>query len=106
MLDDEIEISLCPVLLAKGIHLRKFFAGIDMHDRKRHAAEEGLARQPDHHVGILAERPQQRDVFQPREGLAKNENTLRFEVIKAVHRYHSATVSSAGKTAAIQNVSF
>src|ERR1700748_1534617 len=44
------------VAIAKRIHLRKFLPGVDMQRRERHAAEECLARQPDHHVGVLAER--------------------------------------------------
>ena len=85
MLDDQIEIPFLRVALAERIHLRKFLAGIDMHHRKRHAAEERLARKPDHHVGIFAERPQQRDLLQPRKRLAENENALRFEIVETVH---------------------
>ena len=58
-----------------------------MQRRKRHAAEEGLARQPDHHVGILAERPQQRELLQPREGFAENVDALGFERVEVIHRW-------------------
>src|ERR1700742_2129360 len=50
---------------AECVHLRKFLAGVDMQRGKRHAAEERLARQPDHHVGIFTERPEQRELLQP-----------------------------------------
>src|ERR1700720_98574 len=50
----------------------KFLAGIDVQSRERHAAEKRLARQPDHHVGIFAERPQQRQLLQPCEGFPEN----------------------------------
>src|SRR6202035_2092092 len=73
------------VAIAKRVHLGKFLAGIDVQRRKRHAAEERLARQPDHHVGILAQRPEQRELLQPREGLAENVDALRFERVEVVH---------------------
>ena len=64
----------------------KFLAGVDVQRRERHAAEEGLARQPDHHVGILPQRPQQRELFQPRERLPQNVDALRLELVEVVHR--------------------
>src|SRR3954471_6557832 len=50
-------VPLLPVMFAEAIHLGKLLAGVDMERRERHAAEERLARQPDHDVGVLAERP-------------------------------------------------
>ena len=85
-LDLEIEIPFPPVVIAERIHLRKFLAGVDMHGGERHAAEEGLARQPDHHVGILPQRPQQRELLQPRERLPENVDALRLELVEMVHR--------------------
>ena len=98
MFDDKVEIPFLRVALAEGIHLGKFLAGIDVHDRKRHTAEEGFMSEPDHHVGILAERPQQRNLFKPGKGFAQDENALRFEVIKTVHRGHSIFDPGASRT--------
>src|SRR6516164_8523487 len=84
-LDQEIELPFDRVAIAKRIHLGKLLAGIDMQSREWYAAEEGLAGEPDHHVGIFAERPQQGEVPQAREGLAENEDALRFELAEAVH---------------------
>ena len=60
-------------------------AGIDMQGGKRHAAEEGFARQPDHHIGVFAERPEQGDLLQPGERLAKDVDALRLELIEVIH---------------------
>ena len=60
---EEVEIPLRRVAVAERVHLRKLLAGVDMHHRKRHAPEERLARDPDHHVGVFAERPEQREPF-------------------------------------------
>ena len=85
------------VAFAERVHLGKFLAGIDVHDREGHAAEEGLAREPDHHVGVFSERPQQRDVLQPRECLAQNVDALRFELVETVHDlFRSCRVSAKG----------
>ena len=89
-LDLEIELPFLAVAIAERVHLGKFLAGVDMQGRERHAAEEGLARQPDHHVGILAERPQQRELLQPREGLPENVDALRLELVEVVHRWAAA----------------
>src|SRR6201990_3340963 len=59
----QVEIPLLAVAITKRVHLREFLAGIDVQRGKRHAAEEGLPRQPDHHVGVLAQRPQQRQLL-------------------------------------------
>ena len=85
-LDPEIEIPFLAVAIAERIHLRKFLAGIDMHGGERHAAEEGLSRQPDHHVGIFPQRPQQREFFQSRERFAQDVDALRLEFVEMVHR--------------------
>ena len=85
-LDLEIELPLLAEAIAERIHLRKFLAGVDVQGREGHAAEEGLARQPDHHVGIFPQRPQQRELFQPCERLAQNVDALRLEFVEMVHR--------------------
>ena len=53
VLDQKIQSPLFRVAVAKVVHLGKFLAGIDVHDRERHAAEERLACEPDHHVRSL-----------------------------------------------------
>ena len=83
--DPEIEIPFLAVAIAKRVHLRKFLAGIDMQGRKRHPPEEGLACQPDHDVGILAQRPQQRQLLQPREGFPENVDALGLERVQMIH---------------------
>src|SRR3984885_11579762 len=85
-LDLQIEAPFLAEGVAKRIHLRKFLAGIDMQGRKRHAAKERLAREPDHDVGIFAERPQQRQLLEPREGFTENVDALRLEGVEVVHR--------------------
>ena len=85
-LDAQVEIPFLAVVIAERVHLRKFLAGVDMQRRERHAAEEGLARQPDHDVGVLAERPQQRELLQPRKSLAENVDALRLQRVEMVHR--------------------
>src|SRR3982074_2344640 len=74
-----------PVAAPNTIHLGKFLAGIDVQCRERHASEEGLARQPDHDIGILAQRPQQRELLQPREGLSENVDALGLEPVQMIH---------------------
>src|ERR1700675_4966921 len=73
------------VAIAKRVHLRKFLAGIDVQCGERNAAEKGLARQPDHHVGILAQRPQQRELLQPRERFPEDVDALGLERVQMVH---------------------
>src|SRR5436853_5559292 len=68
-----------------------------MHYREWHASEERLACQPDHDVGVLAERPQQRDLVESRKSLAENEHALRFEFVETVHRRHSASEPGASR---------
>src|SRR3981189_361649 len=58
----------------KRIHPGKFLAGIDVHGRAGHSAEEGLAREPDHHVGVFAKRPEDGNALEARERFAKDEN--------------------------------
>src|SRR5436305_15318955 len=81
----EIELPFLAVAIAKRVHLRKLLAGVDVQRGKRHVAEEGFARQPDHDVGVFSERPQQRQLFQTRECLAKNIDALRLERVQVVH---------------------
>src|SRR5258707_14963577 len=69
-----------------------------MHGRERQMAEEGLARQPDHHVGVLAERPQQGELLHAGERLAEDEDALGFEFVEAVHRAHSRSEPGASRT--------
>src|SRR5262249_42608946 len=88
-----IELPLMRIAVAKRIHFRKFFSGIDMHDGERHAAEERFACEPDHHIGVFTERPQQRHIAQTRIGLAQNEDTLRFKLIEPIHHGHPAPTS-------------
>src|SRR5215475_6516638 len=46
------------------------------------AAKERLASQPDHHVGVLAQRPQERELSQSRKGFAQNVDALRFKRVE------------------------
>jgi hypothetical protein len=83
-LDQQIELPLFGVALAERIHFRKFLAGIDVHHRAGHVAEEGLARKPDHHVGVFSKRPQDGDALEACERFAKDKNALRFQLVQAV----------------------
>jgi hypothetical protein len=93
VLDHEIEVPLGRVTVAEGVHLGELLAGVDVHDRERDAAEERLAGDPDHHVGILAERPQQRDPLHAGEALAEDEDALRFELVQPIQDTHSSSPS-------------
>ena len=97
-LDDEVEVPFAGVAVAERIHFRKLLAGVHMHDRKRQMAEEGLAREPDHHVGVLAERPQQGELLHAGEGFAEDEDALGFEFVEPVHGAHSRSEPGASRT--------
>ncbi len=56
-----------------------------MHDRERNAAHKGLARQPDHDIAVLAQRPEKRKRAKLAIGFTQNENALRLELIEIVH---------------------
>jgi hypothetical protein len=66
-------------VIAKRVHLGKLLAGIEVQHRKGHVTEEGIVREPNHDIGVLAQRPQQRDAPQSGENLAQDKNALRFE---------------------------
>jgi hypothetical protein len=87
-LDLQVELPCLAVMVAERVHLRKLPTGIDMHRGERDPAEKRLARQPDHHVGILSQRPQQRQLLQPRERLAEDVDALRLQRVEVVHRGH------------------
>src|SRR4030095_4361022 len=82
---DEVEVPFLREAVAELVHLRKLLAGVDMHDRERDVAEERLARQPQHDVGILAQRPQHGDRLQAAEGLAQDVDALVFERVEVAH---------------------
>ena len=105
-LDQQIELPLLGVAVAKRVHLRKFLAGIDVHGGEGHAAEEGLAREPDHHVGIFSERPQEGDPLEARERFAKDENALRFQLVQAIQRASLRPVLAADRWPEAIAVSF
>jgi hypothetical protein len=77
-------LPLLGVAVAKRIHLLKFLAGIDVHGRAGHSAEEGLARKPDHHVGVFSKRPEDGDALEACERFAKDEDALRVQLVQAV----------------------
>ena len=54
-LHQELQIPLLGVALAERVHRLELLAGVDMHDRERHVAEERLAGEPQHDVAVLAE---------------------------------------------------
>ena len=66
-------------------HLRQLVAGVDVNERERHVAEERLARQPQQHGRVLADRPQHAEAFEVPERLAEDENALLFELIEVIH---------------------
>ena len=76
VLDDEIELPFLRVAVAERVDLREFLAGIDVHHRERDVAEERLARQPQHDVAVLAERPQDRELVDLVERLAQDVDAL------------------------------
>jgi hypothetical protein len=52
---------------------------------KRHVTKKRLFREPDHGVGILAERPQHRELLDAVKGLAQDVDAFAFELIEVVH---------------------
>src|SRR3546814_15173250 len=69
----EVELPLRRIAVAELVHLLELLAGVDVHHGEGHMAEEGLARQPAHHVGILAERPQHGQRLAAGIGLTKKD---------------------------------
>ncbi len=94
-LDQEIEIPLDRVAIPEGVHLRKLLAGIHVQRRKRHPPEKRLAGEPDHDVGIFAERPQQGETLETGEALPKDEDALGFELAETIHRAVHRTIHGA-----------
>ncbi len=93
----EIEIPLLRIAVAIGIDLVEFHRGIELHHGKRHAAEECLAREPQHDIGILADRPQHAERLQPVIGFAQDVDALRLELVEMVHRgLHVAVAGRPG----------
>ena len=84
-LDQQLEVPLLAEALAKRIHLLELLAGVDVHDRERHVAEERLAGEPEHDVAVLAERPQDRDPVELGERLAQDVDALGLEAVQVVH---------------------
>ena len=82
---DQIEIPFLRIAVAELVHLRELAPGIDMHDRKRQLAVEGLAGQPDHYVAVLAERPQHAQAGHQGSRLAENVDALAFQPVEMVH---------------------
>ena len=66
-------------------HLGKLVVGVDVDERERHVAEERLARQPQQHGRVLADRPQHAEALEVAEGLAEDVNALLFQLIEVVH---------------------
>jgi hypothetical protein len=83
--DNEVEGPLFHVVITERVHLRKFLASIDMQCGERHAAKKRFPRQPDHDVGVLAERPKQTELTQPGMRLAEDVDALSFEFVQPVH---------------------
>ena len=48
-------------------------------------AQKGLAGQPNHDIGIFAERPKQRDLAELGKGFAQNVDALRLQLVETVH---------------------
>ncbi len=85
LLAQQVELPGGHILVAEGIHFRELLAGVDMHHGKRHPPEERLAGEPDHDVGVLAQRPQHGQPVDAVEGLAQDVDALRFEAVEMVH---------------------
>jgi hypothetical protein len=100
-LDEELEAPLLAVAVAEGVHLAELLAGVDVEHRERHVAEERLARQPQHDVAVLAERPQHGEAVQLGVGLAQHVDALRLKDVQMVHAHHlSASRGSASHAGA------
>jgi hypothetical protein len=80
--DNQRQVPFLGHPVAEFDHLRDLVAGVHMHHRKRHMAEEGLARQPQEDIGVLADGPQHGDLVDAVEGFAKDENALAFQSVQ------------------------
>ena len=62
-------------------HLGKLVGRVDVHDRDRYVAAEGLLDQPEEHVRVLAHGPEHRRPLEAVEGLAHEVDALGFEFV-------------------------
>ena len=85
VLDDQVQLPLLRVAVAERVHLAELLAGVDVHHRERHMAEERLLGQPDHDVAVLAQGPEHGQPVDAVEGLAQDVDALRFELIEMIH---------------------
>src|SRR5215471_4950861 len=72
-----IDIGKAPLAddpVAERIDLGELVAGVEQDDRKGHAAEERLAREPEQRVRVLADRPEHADRLQTVHRLAQDED--------------------------------
>ena len=81
----QVKTPLGHVLIAVGVNLVELHGGIQLHHRKRHMAKKRLARQPDHDVRILANRPQHGQRLRLLIRFAQNIDAVGFQAIKAGH---------------------
>src|SRR5262249_54248929 len=77
--DDEVEPPFAHQAIAVLDHGRDLECRVDVHERKRHVAEERLAREPEQYRRILADAPQHRRTLEPVESLADDVDALALE---------------------------
>ncbi len=80
---DQVEPHFLDHLVAEAVHLLEFPLGVDVHHRERQLArEESLARQVQHHGGILADRVQHDRVVELGGHLADDMDAFRLQLFQ------------------------
>ena len=79
---DKLEFPLPAEPVAVFDHAGDLVAGIYVQQREGHMAEEGLARQPQHHGRVFANAPQHGQAVELVERLAQDVDALAFEFIQ------------------------
>ena len=80
---DQLQAHFLDHLVAEPVHLLEFPLGVDVHDRERQLArEKGLARQVQHHGGILADRVQHHRVVELGGHLADDVDAFRLQLFQ------------------------
>jgi hypothetical protein len=93
LLDHQVQVPVAGGHVAELVDFRQFHAGVELHDRKRHLAEERLAHQPQEDVAVLADRPQESETVDLVERLAQDIDALAFQLVEIGH-FRNSTVSN------------
>ena len=79
--NDHVQFPLQRQFVPVLDHFRDFVTRVDVHQRKRHMPEKGLAGKPQQHRAVLADGPEHGQVFEFPVRFAEDVNALGFQVI-------------------------